>query len=39
VKIPVEKGSAVERKSTLMIAIATAMLAVLGAAAVYAQDK
>jgi hypothetical protein len=37
-KIPVEKGSAMERKSDLTIAIATAVLVVLGAAAVYAQD-
>ena len=34
-----KKGSAMERKSKLTIAIATAVLAVLGAAAVYAQDK
>src|SRR5947209_5522284 len=35
----VKKGSAMKRKSKLMIAIATAMLAVLGGTAVYAQDK
>ena len=34
-----KKRSAMERKSKLTIAIATAVLAVLGAAAVYAQDK
>src|SRR5204862_7272063 len=34
-----EKGSAMKRKSKLTIATATAVLAVLGAAAVYAQDK
>ena len=33
------KGLAMKRKSKLTIAIATAVLAVLGAAAVYAQDK
>jgi Cytochrome P460 len=38
-KVPVEKGSAMERKSKLTIAMATAVLVVLGAAAVYAQDK
>jgi len=38
-KILVEKGSAMKRKSTLTIAIATAVLTVLGAAAGYAQDK
>ena len=35
----VEKGSAMKRKSKLTIAIATAVLAVLGAMVVYAQDK
>src|SRR5712664_3683979 len=34
-----EKGSAMKRKSKLTIATATAVLAVLGAAAVYPQDK
>src|SRR5438067_2457174 len=34
-----EKGSAMKRKSDLTIATATAVLAVLGAAAVYLQDK
>src|SRR5450432_550311 len=34
-----DKGSGMERKSKLTIAIATAALAVLGAVAVYAQDK
>jgi hypothetical protein len=34
-----KKGSAMTRKSKLTIAIATAVLAVLGATAVYAQDK
>src|SRR6267143_106893 len=34
-----EKGSAMKRKSKLTIATATAVLAALGAAAVYAQDK
>lgn len=38
-KIPLEKGSAMERKSNLTIAIATAVLAVLGATVIYAQDK
>ena len=41
-EIPVRKGSAMERKSKLTIAVVTsalAVLAVLGAAAVYAQDK
>src|SRR5712664_292137 len=38
-EIPVKKGAAMERKSKLTIAITTAVLAVLGAAAVYAQDK
>src|SRR5271163_1699301 len=37
-KIPAEKGSAMERKSKLTIAIATAVVAVLGAAVIYAQD-
>src|SRR5277367_6340888 len=37
-KIPAEKGSAMERKSKLTIAIATAVLAVLGATVIYAQD-
>jgi hypothetical protein len=37
-KIPIEKGSAMERKSKLTIAIATAVLAVLGATVIYAQD-
>ncbi|MGC1661489.1 MAG: cytochrome P460 family protein [Candidatus Acidiferrales bacterium] len=37
--ILVRKGSAMVRKGKLTIAIATAALAVLGAAAVYAQDK
>ena len=37
-KIPVEKGSAMERKSKLTIVIATAVLAVLGATVIYAQD-
>jgi hypothetical protein len=37
-RIPVEKGSAMERKSKLTIAIATAVLAVLGATVIYAQD-
>jgi hypothetical protein len=37
-EISVEKGSAMKRRSKLTIAIATAVLAVLGAAAVYAQD-
>jgi hypothetical protein len=37
-KIPVEKGSAMEHKSKLTIAIATAVLAVLGATVIYAQD-
>jgi hypothetical protein len=37
-KIPVEKGSAMERKSNLTIAITTAVLAVLGATVIYAQD-
>jgi hypothetical protein len=37
-KIPVEKGSAMQRKSKLTIAIATAVLAVLGATVIYAQD-
>src|SRR5260370_21705203 len=35
----VKRGSAMERKSKLTIAIATAVLAVLGAMVVYAQDK
>src|SRR6185503_4070425 len=39
VKEPIKKGSAMKRKSKRTIAIATAVLAVLGAAAVYAQDK
>jgi hypothetical protein len=39
VEILFKKGSAMERKSKLAIAIATAVLSVLGAAAVYAQDK
>ena len=34
-----KKGPATERKSKVTIAIATAVLAVLGAIAVYAQDK
>jgi hypothetical protein len=38
-EILVKKGSAMKRKSKLTIATATAVLAVLGAAAVYAQDK
>src|SRR5438445_5423453 len=38
-EILVKKGSAMERKSKLTIAIAAGVLAVLGAAAVYAQDK
>src|SRR3981081_70881 len=38
-EILVKKGSTMERKSKLTIAIATAVLAVLGAAAVFAQDK
>jgi Cytochrome P460 len=38
-KFLVEKGSAMKRKSKLTIAIATTVVAVLGAAAVYAQDK
>src|ERR1700730_10555151 len=38
-EILVKKGSAMKRKSKLTIAIATAVLAVLGATAVYAQDK
>ena len=33
-----KKGSAMKRKSKLTIAIAMAVLAVLGATAVYAQD-
>src|SRR5271170_3182447 len=37
-KIPAENGSAMERKSNLAIAIATAVLAVLGATVIYAQD-
>jgi hypothetical protein len=36
-KVPVEKGSAMERKTKLTIAIATAVLAVLGATVIYAQ--
>jgi hypothetical protein len=38
-EITAQKGSTVGRKSKLTIAVATAVLAVLGAAAVYAQDK
>jgi hypothetical protein len=38
-EIPVKKRSTMGRKSKLMIATATAVLVVLGAAAVYAQDK
>src|SRR5882724_4841995 len=38
-EILVKKGSAMERKSKLTIAIAAGVLAVLGVAAVYAQDK
>ncbi len=38
-EILVKKGSAMKRKSKLTIAIATAVLAVLGAVALYAQDK
>src|SRR2546429_4884862 len=38
-EILVKNGSAMKRKSKLTIATATAVLAVLGAAAVYAQDK
>src|SRR5260370_14107338 len=38
-KFWLEKGSAMKRKSKLTIATATAVLAALGAAAVYAQDK
>src|SRR5712672_2377615 len=38
-EILVKKGSAMKRKSKLTIATATAVLAVLVAAAVYAQDK
>jgi len=38
-KILVKKGSAMKRKSKLTIVIVTAALAVLSAAAVYAQDK
>ena len=37
--IEIERGSALNRKSKLTIAIAAAVLAVLGAVAVYAQDK
>jgi Cytochrome P460 len=37
-EIPVEKGSAMERNSKLTIAIAIAVLAVLGATVIYAQD-
>jgi hypothetical protein len=33
-----ESGSAMERKSELTIAIATALLVVLGATVIYAQD-
>ena len=38
-KILVKKGSAMKRKSKLTIAITAAVLAVLGAMAVFAQDK
>src|SRR5256884_4402767 len=38
-EILVKNGSAMKRKSKLTIAIATAVLAVLGGTAVYAQDK
>jgi hypothetical protein len=38
-EISLKKGSAMKRESKLRIAIATAVLAVLGAAALYAQDK
>jgi hypothetical protein len=38
-EILVKKGSVMKRESKLTIAIATAVLAVLGAMAVYAQDK
>ena len=38
-EILVKKGSAMKCKSKLTIAIATAVLAVLGAVALYAQDK
>jgi hypothetical protein len=34
-----KKGSAMERKSKLTIAIAAAVLAILGVTALYAQDK
>ena len=36
---PIKKGSAMERKSKFTIAIAAGVLAVLGATAIYAQDK
>src|SRR5258708_19311977 len=38
-EILVKKGSAMKRKSKLTIATATAVLAVVGAAAVYAQNN
>src|SRR5713101_4182813 len=38
-RIAIKTGSAMKRKSKLKIAIATTVLAVLGTAAVYAQDK
>src|SRR5215471_2075971 len=38
-EILVKKGSGMQRRRTLTIAIATAVVAVLGATAVYAQDK
>jgi hypothetical protein len=38
-EILVRKGSAMKRKGKLTVAISTAVLAVLGAMAVYAQDK
>jgi hypothetical protein len=38
-EITLTKGSAMQRKTKLTIVIATAVLAVLGAKAVYAQDK
>jgi Cytochrome P460 len=38
IEILLKRGSAMERKSKLTIAIATAVLSVLGAAVIYAQD-
>jgi hypothetical protein len=38
-KFLVKRGAAMERKSKLTIAIAAAVLAVLGVATIYAQDK